>query len=223
VRRTDLQRWQFDASTNLVLSPLPNGDRFVIENVLGAHNLANATAAIAAARHSGVPVEVAVEAMCQFEGVKRRLECIGSISGIDVYDDFAHHPTAIAATLKALKPQLGAGQKLIALVDFRSNSMASGVHLQQMPTALEDADIAMLYNSQPERLDLSMLVNAMGSEEANGKCASSNLAEFTDVDSLIERVQTEVSEGDIVVCMSNGSFAGIHGQILTMLKKRAAT
>ena len=216
-----LQQWQYDAQSGRVC--LPDGQLRAIEGILGAHNLANATAAIAASRHAGVPADVAVEAMCLFEGVKRRLECIGSINGIRVYDDFAHHPTAIAATLKALKPHLGvsdkgASNKLIALVDFRSNSMVSGTHLEQMPASLADADLSMLYNSQPERLDLSELVEA-----ANAGNSERKVAEFTQIDRLLKRLQMVVSAGDIVVCMSNGSFAGIHGQILTMLIKTAAT
>ena len=216
-----LQQWQYDAEVGRIC--LPDGQLRAIEGILGAHNLANATAAIAASRHAGVPADVAVEAMCLFEGVKRRLECIGSINGIRVYDDFAHHPTAIAATLKALKPHLGvsdkgASNKLIALVDFRSNSMVSGTHLEQMPASLADADLSMLYNSQPERLDLSELVEA-----ANAGNSERKVAEFTQIDRLLKRLQMVVSAGDIVVCMSNGSFAGIHGQILTMLNKTAAT
>ena len=216
-----LQQWQYDAQAGRVC--LPDGQLRAIGGILGAHNLANATAAIAASRHAGVPADVAVEAMCLFEGVKRRLECIGSINGIRVYDDFAHHPTAIAATLKALKPHLGvsdkgASNKLIALVDFRSNSMVSGTHLEQMPASLADADLSMLYNSQPERLDLSELVEA-----ANAGNSERKVTEFTQIDRLLKRLQMVVSAGDIVVCMSNGSFAGIHGQILTMLNKTAAT
>ena len=226
-----LQQWQYDSEAGRVC--LPDGQLRAIEGILGAHNLANATAAIAASRHAGVPADVAVAAMCLFEGVKRRLECIGSINGIRVYDDFAHHPTAISATLKALKSQLevsdkgdsnevgrneGAGNKLIALVDFRSNSMVSGTHVEQMPASLVDADFSMLYNSQPERLDLSALVRT-----ANAGNSEAKVVEFTQIDQLLKRLQMVVSAGDIVVCMSNGSFAGIHGQILTMLNKTAAT
>jgi len=212
------QQWQFNPQSSTVLAPSSDGKQYKLDGILGAHNLANATAAIAAARHAGVLVEIAVEAMGHFDGVKRRLECLGCINGIRVYDDFAHHPTAIAATLKALKSQLGSGQKLIALVDFRSNSMVSGAHLEQMPGSIADADMSMLYNSQPEKLDLSALVKAV-----NIRGSERKVAEFQDVDSLINRLQTVVSAGDIVVCMSNGSFAGIHGQILTMLNKTAAT
>lgn len=215
-----IDRWQFDSQTNRVLAP--DGKLFGIDGILGAHNLANATAAIAASRHAGVPAGVAIEAMCSFQGVKRRLECIGKINGVAVYDDFAHHPTAIAATLKALKSQLCNGRKLIALVDFRSNSMVSGVHLQQMPFALIDATTAMLYNSHPETLDLSSLCTPVSSGAASSDEAPS-VAEFTNVNDVLEQLQTAVSPGDIVVCMSNGSFAGIHGQILTMLSKIAAT
>jgi UDP-N-acetylmuramate: L-alanyl-gamma-D-glutamyl-meso-diaminopimelate ligase len=210
------QQWRYDANTNEVQSP--DGACFHIEGIVGAHNLANATAAIAAARHTGVPVAVAVEAMCQFDGVKRRLERIGSVNDIDVYDDFAHHPTAIAATLSALKPKLKTGAKLIALVDFRSNSMVSGVHLEQIPASLTDASLSMLFNAQPRKLDLSPLATT---DQLDAPDAP--VLVFTSVQSLLERLIELVSPGDIVVCMSNGSFEGIHGQILTMLNKTAAT
>ena len=96
--------------------------------------------------------------------------------------------------------------------------MVSGTHVGQMPASLADADISMLYNSQPERLDLSALVRT-----ANAGNSEAKVVEFTQIDQLLKRLQMVVSAGDIVVCMSNGSFAGIHGQILTMLNKTAAT
>lgn len=192
------------------------GDEFALQNIIGAHNLANATAAIAAARHAGVPVQVGAEAMRHFAGVKRRLECIGTVNGISVYDDFAHHPTAIAATLAALKPMLKGGKRLIALVDFRSNSMASGTHLAQMPVALTDASVAMLFNARPDKLDLTPLLRDAAEDDPT-------VIAFNEIPELLEQLNRVVMSGDIVVCMSNGSFGGIHGQILTMLNKTAAS
>ena len=213
VSRTEPQ-WRYQSSPRRICEP--GGDEFALENIIGAHNLANATAAIAAARHAGVPVQVGAEAMRQFVGVKRRLECIGTVNEIAVYDDFAHHPTAIAATLAALRPLLREGSRLIALVDFRSNSMASGTHLAQMPTALTDASVAMLFNAQPDKLDLTPLLRDAAE-------AGPVVMAFTEISELLEQLNQAVMSGDIVVCMSNGSFGGIHGQILTMLNKTAAT
>lgn len=175
----------------------------------GAHNLSNACAAIAAARHAGVPVAVAVEAMAEFKGVKRRLEHLDTVAGVAVYDDFAHHPTAIAATIDALRPMLQGGAELFALVDFRSNSMVAGTHLGSLGSALALADHAYLFNAQPDKLDLS------------GLCQQTGLSakEFTDTGRLVGDLKLQVKPGDIVVCMSNGSFEGITTQILTMLNE----
>jgi len=235
----ELPLWQYTAQSNSVYAP--DGARFTIDDILGEHNLANSTAAIAASRHAGVPVTAAVEALCRFDGVKRRLECIGSVNGIAVYDDFAHHPTAIKATLGALRSKLRDGGKLVALIDFRSNSMVSGVHLEKIPESIVDASVSLLYNSQPDKLNLSPLVThgidsgSIGAEANAGACDGARdgesaeicvengaVAVFTETDSLLQRLAVLVSPGDIVVCMSNGSFAGIHGQILTMLSKSVA-
>jgi len=199
--------WYYNASQQLLT---PDQKELGLECGLGGlHNSANATAAVAAARHSGVPVAVSIQALREFAGVKRRLELIGEIDGVHVYDDFAHHPTAIAATLRALKPETAG--RLHALVDFRSNSMASGTHIESMPAALRYADSAYLYNAQPERLHLQTLV---------GRVAQSR--EFVQVDELLTELAANVAAGDVIACMSNGSFAGIHQQILTMLKRRSA-
>ncbi len=176
----------------------------------GDHNLSNACAAIAAARHAGVPVAVSVEALREFKGVKRRLDLLGNIHGVSVYDDFAHHPSAIAATLKALRSTLGAGGRLIALVDFRSNSMIAGTHLDSMADALKMADFALLHCAD-KSLNLDALCNAGEGE---------TITAFQAVDPMLSHLRSLPEAGDIVVCMSNGSFQAIQGQILTMLNEQ---
>ncbi len=175
----------------------------------GDHNVSNACAAIAAARHAGVPVSVSVSALKEFAGVKRRLEHLGTVAGVAVYDDFAHHPTEISATLSALRPQVSGEGRLIALVDFRSNSMVAGTHLDTLGVALEKADHVFLHNAQPDKLNLDPL------------CREVNVPAgvFKSVSDLLSRLQSLLQPGDVVVCMSNGSFGAIHGQLLTMLNE----
>lgn len=204
--------WHYRQSPNQIITPdgvcLPLGQAEQLA-LQGVHNLTNAVAAIAAARHAGVPVSVSVEAMKQFKGVKRRLELLDTVNGIELYDDFAHHPTEIAATLSALKPKLLPGGRLYALLDFRSNSMVAGTHLESLSSALELADSALLHNAQPEKLDLSSL--------CRGICNPAQV--FNTAVMMVEHLKGQVKPGDIVVCMSNGSFAGIYSQILTMLNE----
>lgn len=179
------------------------------ESLLGLHNLSNACAAIAAARHAGVPVKHSVAALAEFTGVKRRLELLDTVGGVQIYDDFAHHPTEVAATLAALKPECEG--KLIALLDFRSNSMVAGTHIDAIASALDDADLALLFNAQPDKLDLT------------GVCADiqAESADFSCVQGLLDHLACAVQSGDTVVCMSNGSFEAIHGQLLSMLGTRS--
>jgi len=183
------------------------------DNIIGLHNMANATAAIAAARHAGVPVEHSLAALAQFEGVKRRLEMIGDIGGVRIYDDFAHHPTAVAATLIALRGRLPAdGQgRLIACLDFGSNTMRSGTHLDGLPAALNHADISLLHHIDPVALNLS----DVAADLPDGRV-------FSDVSAIVSTLREICEAGDTVVCMSNGSFGAIHGQILTMLSTRSS-
>ncbi len=185
----------------------PQGETFEMPStIVGAHNLSNACAAIAAARHAGVPVKHAVAALSEFGGVKRRLELLDTVNGVQVFDDFAHHPTEVAATLAALRPKVEG--RLIALLDFRSNSMVAGTHIDSIAAALNDADLSLLYNRHPEKLDLQdVVVNVAGDA-------------YDNVDNMLTHLNGFVASGDTVVCMSNGSFEAIHGQILTMLSDR---
>ena len=126
-----------------------NGDWQEVKwSLQGQHNAMNALAAVAAARHAGVPVAVSIEALNKFRGVKRRMEVRGQITGITIYDDFAHHPTAIATTLAGLRKQVGK-QRILAVLEPRSNTMRLGIHKESLPASLADADEVYVY-SPPE-------------------------------------------------------------------------
>ncbi|TGD70921.1 UDP-N-acetylmuramate:L-alanyl-gamma-D-glutamyl-meso-diaminopimelate ligase [Mangrovimicrobium sediminis] len=176
----------------------------------GAHNVANALAAMAAARHVGVPVAVAAAALERFRGVKRRLELLGTVSGVAVYDDFAHHPTAIATTLEGLRAR-GANGRLIALIEPRSNTMRMGEHRARLADATAAADGVYWY--QPRGLDWS-LADVVAQSPVPAQLGDS-------IDGLVEMVAAQAREGDQVVIMSNGGFGGIHGKLLTALEGRA--
>jgi UDP-N-acetylmuramate: L-alanyl-gamma-D-glutamyl-meso-diaminopimelate ligase len=173
--------------------------------LIGQHNAHNALAAIAAARHAGVPTKVACEALENFQNVKRRLEIRGVINGITVYDDFAHHPTAIAATLSALRQRVGK-QPITAVVELRSNSMRMGIYKQSLAEALLEADSVLL--QQPADLSWSL-------EEATQSL--SNLYIFAEVDEIIEYLVKNTSTGEHILIMSNGAFGNIHARLLKAL------
>ena len=165
----------------------------------GRHNVENALAAMAAAQHVGVAPEIAAAALPDFAGVKRRLELIGEVRGVRVYDDFAHHPTAIASTLQGLRARGGEG-RLIVLIEPRSNTMRSGTHREQLATVTADAD--RVYWFQPPGMDWSL----------EGVVAASSVpaSVASDVNALALDVAAAAEPGDQVVIMSNGGFGGIH-------------
>jgi UDP-N-acetylmuramate: L-alanyl-gamma-D-glutamyl-meso-diaminopimelate ligase len=173
----------------------------------GQHNVENALTAMAAARHVGVPVAVSAAALAEFSGVKRRLELLGSPGGVAVYDDFAHHPTAIATTLQGLRARAGSG-RVIALVEPRSNTMRMGEHREQLAAATRAAD--QVYWFQPPGLDWS-LDAVVAASPVPAKVVG-------EVDDLVMQVSNEVRPGDQVVIMSNGSFDGIHQKLLVQLQ-----
>jgi UDP-N-acetylmuramate: L-alanyl-gamma-D-glutamyl-meso-diaminopimelate ligase len=177
---------------------------------LGAHNVHNALSAIAAARHVGVPVEQAIEALNLFTGVKRRLEVRGEVNGVTVYDDFAHHPTAIASTLAGLRRNQNGG-RLLAILEPRSNTMRLGIHRHQLAQSLSDADAVWIYQSD----DLSWDIHEVTASLA----APSVVAD--DVDELVVSIVEQARAGDKLVVMSNGGFGGIHEKLLAALKKAA--
>jgi UDP-N-acetylmuramate: L-alanyl-gamma-D-glutamyl-meso-diaminopimelate ligase len=173
---------------------------------LGDHNMHNALSAVAAARHAGVPVEQSIAALSCFTGVKRRLEVRGEAAGVTVYDDFAHHPTAIASTLAGLKRQAGGGRLLVVL-EPRSNTMRLGVHRADLAGSLADADAVWLYQPEDLAWDLSEVTGALGMPASVS----------ADIDTLAASVAIYARAGDRLVVMSNGSFGGIHEKILADL------
>ena len=172
----------------------------------GMHNVENALSAIAAARHVGVTPAVAAAALSEFDGVKRRLELLGTVRDIAVYDDFAHHPTAIATTLQGLRARAGGG-RLIALVEPRSNTMRMGEHREQLAAATKDAD--QVYWFQPQGMDWSL--------DAVVQRSPVPAVLAGDIDELVGQVVAQSRPGDQLVIMSNGSFGGIHQKLLAQL------
>ncbi len=196
----------------------PDGSRFTVMlngreqgtvnwPLLGNHNVDNALAAIAAARHAGVPPAQAVDALSRFEGVKRRMQLRADIGGIRVYDDFAHHPTAIRTTLAGLRAQVG-GARIIAILEPRSNTMRLGVHRDQLAGSLADADRVLLYRPADLEWDLQAVAATLGPRAQV----------FDSVDAIVEAVLTDVHPGDQVLVMSNGGFGGIHERLSRGLK-----
>lgn len=175
-------------------------------SLTGEHNIRNGLAAIAAARHVGVTPEIASAALCQFAGVKRRMELLGEPGGVSVYDDFAHHPTAIKTTLAGLRQRVGS-QRIIAVIEPRSNTMRLGSHLGLLAPATEDADSVLWY--QPEGLDWSLQQVVTAS-----RCPAQV---YASIDDIVEAVVAAAKPGDSVVIMSNGGFAGIHQKILAAI------
>jgi UDP-N-acetylmuramate: L-alanyl-gamma-D-glutamyl-meso-diaminopimelate ligase len=177
--------------------------------LLGAHNLENALAAVSCAVHAGVDIGVALEALSQFKGVKRRLEKRGVFSGIGLYEDFAHHPTAIASTLEALRSQQP-DRRIVAVVEPRSNTMRMGVHRDALRKSFDFAD--RVYVLAADDLDWK--------PEKTLATLGSKLSIASTVDELLERLLEELASGDQVVLMSNGSFQGLPRLLQQALRSR---
>ncbi|TFZ01543.1 UDP-N-acetylmuramate:L-alanyl-gamma-D-glutamyl-meso-diaminopimelate ligase [Ramlibacter rhizophilus] len=172
----------------------------------GVHNQLNALAAIAAADHLGVAPAHACRALGEFRNVKRRMELRGTVRGIAVYDDFAHHPTAIRTTVDGLRRRLAPGQRLLAVFEPRSNTMKLGTMKSQLPWSLEQADLAFCH------------AGGLGWDPREALAPMGPRARVADdIDALLALVLAEVREGDQVLCMSNGGFGGIHGRLLQAL------
>jgi UDP-N-acetylmuramate: L-alanyl-gamma-D-glutamyl-meso-diaminopimelate ligase len=176
----------------------------------GLHNVENALAAMAAAQHVGVTPAISAEALSRFRGVKRRLEHLGTAAGVDVYDDFAHHPTAIASTLEGMRARFP-GQRLIALIEPRSNTMRMGQHRRALAAATAAADAVFWYQPAGMNWSLGELVDN----------SAVRAAVVEDIDGLVAQVVANSRPGDRVVIMSNGGFGGIHGKLLAELEKSA--
>ena len=173
---------------------------------LGMHNVGNAVAAIAAAQHVGLPVSQSISALAYFSGVKRRLEVRGQYCGITLYDDFAHHPTAIKSTLASVRSRIG-DARLIAVFEPRSNTMRMGVHKESLAEALSQADGVFLYQPDDLQWSLTEVSQALGER---AKVIDS-------ISGMLECLAAELVAGDHVVIMSNGSFGGLHGRLTDRL------
>ncbi len=176
-------------------------------SMTGQHSVANALATIAAAQHVGVSIVQACEALSSFGGVKRRMELLGTLRGIEVYDDFAHHPTAIETTLDGARKRLGE-RRLWAVIEPRSNTMRMGSHKDGLAHSARLADEVIWY--QPEGLDwdLQPVVEAAPNKSQVSRS----------LDEIIQRIVQEAGEGDAVVIMSNGGFGGLHHKLLAALQ-----
>jgi UDP-N-acetylmuramate: L-alanyl-gamma-D-glutamyl-meso-diaminopimelate ligase len=176
----------------------------------GRHNRANALAAIAAARHVGVPVAQAAESLARFENVKRRMEVRGVVKGITVYDDFAHHPTAIATTVGGLRQKIGARGRILAVLEPRSNTMKLGAMKDALPGSLKDADLVFGFGSQ----------QALGWSLADALHPLGAIAHsFDQIDYMVQAIAQAAEPGDHILVMSNGGFGGVHQKLLEALAK----
>ncbi|MBI5335683.1 MAG: UDP-N-acetylmuramate:L-alanyl-gamma-D-glutamyl-meso-diaminopimelate ligase [Burkholderiales bacterium] len=178
-------------------------------SLLGEHNQMNALAAIAAAEHVGVTPEQSAAALARFDNVKRRLELRGQAAGVTVYDDFAHHPTAIRTTLDGLRRKVGPDVRILAVFEPRSNTMKLGTMKALLPWSLEEADLAFCHSG------------GQGWDAAEALAEMGERAVVADsIDTLVQKILRIAKPGDQVLCMSNGSFGGIHARLLDALAAR---
>jgi len=180
---------------------------FIGGPMAGAHNRSNALAAIAAAAHAGVPAATALRGLESFRGVKRRLELRGEVRGVQVYDDFAHHPTAIAVTIAALREQLGAGGRILALLEPRSNTMRLGGHAETLADSLRDAALSFVYARPDLKWDAQGALGSLGER----------LRVHTQLDALVADAVARARPGDRLLVMSNGDFGNVHEMLLAAL------
>jgi UDP-N-acetylmuramate: L-alanyl-gamma-D-glutamyl-meso-diaminopimelate ligase len=177
-------------------------------SMVGDHNIRNALAAVAAAHEVGVTSEALLSALKSFQGVKRRLEERGTVNEITVYDDFAHHPTAISATLSALRSKVK-NKRIFAVLEFSSNTMKSGVHRPALANALKLADV--VFFQRPEKWDINPIIRELGNRAAG----------FDNENQIIDHLCVELKPGDQVLIMSNKSFGDIHQRLLKRLNSTA--
>jgi UDP-N-acetylmuramate: L-alanyl-gamma-D-glutamyl-meso-diaminopimelate ligase len=176
-------------------------------NLLGEHNRMNALASIAAARHAGVAVEVSIAALTEFKNVKRRMETRGEVNGVTVYDDFAHHPTAIETTVAGLRAKVGSA-RILAVLEPRSNTMKLGVMKNALPASLQEADLVFCYQAN------------LGWDAGEALAPiSSKTQVHDDLNQLVTAITQAAKSGDHVLVMSNGGFGGVHQKILDALKE----
>ncbi len=186
--------------------------------VMGRHNQLNALAAIACANHIGISPKYAALALAKFKNVKRRLETIGVTNNITIYDDFAHHPTAITTTVDGLRRRVG-NARILAVLEPRSNTMKLGVMKAQLPTSLEAADKIFAYGASAGKdslgWDLKEVLAPLNKNQADRALA------FDDLNALVTAVTKEAKPGDHILVMSNGGFGGVHQKILTAIEEKA--
>jgi UDP-N-acetylmuramate: L-alanyl-gamma-D-glutamyl-meso-diaminopimelate ligase len=187
-------------------------------DLIGDFNIDNAVMAIAAARHAGVPSSVSIEALAEFINTKRRFELRGTVNNISVYDDFAHHPTAIAKTLAGVRAKISQQEneqeqsgRIFAVLEPRSNTMKSGVHKDSLPKSLVDADRVFIYQGEQVSWSVSDLIS-----QCKPICQVED-----NIESLVETIAQQAQAGDIIVVMSNGGFADIHNKLLNRLATAA--
>ena len=174
-------------------------------SLLGEHNQLNALAAIAAAEHVGVPPDAAAKALAQFKNVRRRLELRGEVNGVRVYDDFAHHPSAMRTTVNGLRRKVG-DARILAVFEPRSNTMKLGAMKALLPWSLEEADLAFCHSA------------GLGWDAAQALSPMAAQAVVCDnIDQLVAAVAAATKPGDHVLCMSNGGFGGVHAKLLRAL------
>jgi len=195
--------WNIDTGNQITLNGVAQG--VLNWELLGEHNRMNALAALAAARHAGVPVALGLAALSEFKNVKRRMEVKGIVNGITVYDDFAHHPTAIDTTVAGLRHKVGAA-RILAVLEPRSNTMKLGVMKDALPGSLKDADQVFCYSGNLG-WDAKSALAVMGDKAVV----------IDDLDTLIDVIAKSAMPGDHILVMSNGGFGGIHDKLLKKL------
>ena len=179
-------------------------------NLVGDHNVSNALMVVASARHVGVTPDLACEALGSFINTKRRLEFKGEVNGVTVYDDFAHHPTAIDLTLSGLRNKVG-DNKIIAVLEPRSSTMKLGVHKDTLAGSLHAADSVYLF--QPDNISWSV-------DDVAKQCVQPAYTHH-EINAFVDMIVAEAKEGDQILVMSNGGFEGIHGKLLSALEQKA--
>jgi UDP-N-acetylmuramate: L-alanyl-gamma-D-glutamyl-meso-diaminopimelate ligase len=202
---TDWQAVEVDANGSFTVLHQNKSQGRVQWDLLGAHNRMNALATIAAARHVGVSPEISIAGLGKFQNVKRRMETRGVVNGITVYDDFAHHPTAIATTIEGLRAKVGKA-RILAVLEPRSNTMKLGAVKDALPGSLSDADLTFCYAAN------------LGWDAATTLLPLGNKAStHENLEPMIEAIATQAKTGDHVLIMSNGGFGGIHDKLLKRL------
>ncbi|WP_055734103.1 UDP-N-acetylmuramate:L-alanyl-gamma-D-glutamyl-meso-diaminopimelate ligase [Agarivorans gilvus] len=201
-------QWQALASDFSCLKILLDGAEQGVLNwsLIGQHNAENALMAIAAARHVGVLPSLAISSLEKFKPPKRRLELLAERGGIRLFDDFAHHPSAIRSTLAGLRAQVGS-KRIIAILEARSNTMKMGVHQQNLAESLQQADSVLLYQPDPKNQYI-----------ANTAAQLAQAQVLSNIDEIVQVVANTMSDGDQILVMSNGGFEGIHAKLKALLQ-----